>query len=77
MMKNFFDCINVSEGWKEYMDYNKNNNPTFAKVLENITALADSGGQGSKVNINVIKLTSDVLSLVKNEPVSLDINNEK
>ena len=75
--ENFFDCINVSEGWKEYMDYNKNNNLTFAKVLENITALADSGGQGSKVNINGIELTSHGLSLVQNRSVSLDINNEK
>ena len=73
----FFDCINVSEVWKNYMDYNKNNNPTVAKVLENITALAGSDEGGSKVCINGIELKSNGLSLVKNRSVSLDINNEK
>ncbi len=69
---------NITEDpWKKYIDHNKSNNPTFAKVLKNLDELANKGESGAKVNINGVKLNNGELELVQSSESALDPYNEK
>ena len=68
----YFDCLDGSGNWQAYIDHNKNNNPTFVAVLDNLINLSKG-----KVKINGLRLEDEGLKLVKGSENDLDVYNEK